>query len=241
MRRPPFPLVVALSALFGGQAGATAATAPGRTPVVVELYTAQGCAGCPEADRLVSELGARRGVLALTLPVDYWDYLGWADTSAEPGFTKRQRAYADRLKVREIYTPEVIVDGRKEAGGSTLDKAALDALVHGGVRDFVDGPQVRWMHGGARVRVSAGRKAVARADVWLMRYDPKAESVRVKAGDNKGQVMVRRYVVHALTRLGGYGGGVRSYALPDSTGDPLSSVVLVQGVRGGKIYGAGQD
>ncbi len=241
MRRPLFLTVVAVQALLCGASATTASSAPKRTPVVVELYTAQGCAGCPEADQLLSDLGARKGVIALTLPVDYWDYLGWADTAAEPGFTKRQRAYADRLKVREIYTPEMIVDGRKEAGGSSLDKDAVDALIHDGARDLADGPQVRWMRDGARVRVTAGRADAARADVWLMRYDPQAQAVRVKAGENKGKLVMQRYVVRELTRLGGYTGGGRTYAVPKPAVDGLSSVVVVQGVRGGRIYGVGQD
>ena len=121
MRRPLLLATVAFGLL-----GGAAAAAP-RTPVVVELFTAQGCASCPEADRLLDAMTQRKGVVALMLPVDYWDYLGWADTFAQPTFTERQRAYAHRLKVREIYTPEIVVDGRQEAAGG--DKDAIDGLI----------------------------------------------------------------------------------------------------------------
>jgi hypothetical protein len=96
---------------------AAARRAPEAAPVVVELFTAQGCTSCPDANRKVGKLADRKGVLVLTFAVDYWDYAGWRDTFAQPDFTARQHAYADRLKVREIYAPEVVVGGRAEAPG----------------------------------------------------------------------------------------------------------------------------
>ena len=228
------PLLLPLAA--AGVLVATSAPAPARASVVVELFTAQGCVSCPQADRMLQEIATRRGVIALTLPVDYWDYLGWADTFAEPANTERQRAYARRLKVREIYTPEIVVNGRKEAPG--LDRPAVDALIGGAAYDLADGPRIQLLHAGTRVRVSGGEGA--RADVWLVRYDPQEHSVRVKAGDNKGKLVSQRYVVRELTRLGGYGGGVRSYAAPKATGNGLSTLVMVQAVHGGPILGVGR-
>ena len=225
------PLLLPLIA--AGVLGGTPALAMARSPVVVELFTAQGCAACPQADRMLEEIASRRGVIALTLPVDYWDYLGWADTFAQPAYTDRQRAYARRLKVREIYTPEIVVDGRKEAQG--LDKDAVDALIHDAAHDLADGPRVQLLRAGARVRVSGG--GGGRADVWLVRYDPLEHSVRVKTGDNKGKLVVQRYVVRELTRLGGYAGRLRTYTAPKATADGLSTLVVVQGVRGGPILG----
>ena len=84
-------------------------------PVVVELFTAQGCAGCPEANRAVETVAAEPGVIALTYAVDYWDYLGWTDTFAKPEFAARQRAYRAALKLRALPTPQVILDGLRSA------------------------------------------------------------------------------------------------------------------------------
>ena len=236
MRGPLLLPLIAAGVLGGTGLSGVAARAAVRAPVVVELFTAQGCASCPQADRMLQDLATRKGVVALTLPVDYWDYLGWADTFAEPGFTERQRAYAHRLKVREIYTPEIVVDGRKEAPG--LDKDAVDALIHGAARDLADGPRIELLRAGSRVRVSGG---AGRSDVWLVRYDPQEHSVRVKTGENKGKLVSQRYVVRELTRLGGYAGETRSYALPKASKDGLSTLVMVQGLRGGPILSVGKD
>ncbi len=179
---------------------------------------------------MLEEIATRRGVIALTLPVDYWDYLGWADTFAAPAYTERQRAYAHRLKVREIYTPEIVVDGRKEAPG--LDKDAVDVLIHDAAHDLAEGPRIQLLRAGSRVRVTGG---AGRAEVWLVRYDPQEHSVRVKTGDNKGKLVAQRYVVRELTRLGGYAGGERTYTVPKAALDGLSTLVMVQGVRGGPI------
>ena len=234
MRGPLLLVTLAAAGLCGG----AAASAAPRPSVVVELFTAQGCTGCPQADRMLEDVGGRKGVIALTLPVDYWDYLGWADTFAKPVFTERQRAYAGRLKVREIYTPEVVVDGRKEASG--LDQDAIDALVTGAARDLAEGPRVSFLHAGARVRVTPGRAPAGRAEVWLVRFDPQEHAVKVKAGDNKGKLVSQRYIVRDLVRLGGYSGGVRSFTLPKPVDNGLSTVVLVQAAKGGRILAAAQ-
>jgi len=103
------------------------AAAAAKTPVVVELYTAQGCGACGEANVYASKLAERPGVLVLTFPVDYWDYLGWADTFAKPVFADRQKAYVAKLSLREPYTPQVVVDGRMQASGARPDR--IDRLV----------------------------------------------------------------------------------------------------------------
>ncbi|MBS0361018.1 MAG: DUF1223 domain-containing protein, partial [Proteobacteria bacterium] len=85
--------------------------AAAKSPVVLELYEAQGCASCVAANAHVAKLADKPGVLALTFPVDYWDYLGWVDTFAKPEFADRQKAYVAKLSLREPYTPQVVVDG----------------------------------------------------------------------------------------------------------------------------------
>ena len=200
--------------------------------VVVELFTAQGCDTCPQANRLLTDMADRKGVLMLMFPVDYWDYAGWRDTFARSEFTERQRAYARRLKVREIYTPEIVVDGRAEAPG--LDKARIDALLKAGADKGGPAPLVRLRHGARDVAVTP-RPGGGAVDVWLVRYDPAEHDVRVKSGDNKGKLLPQRDVVRELTRLGRVSTRPRTFALPADDAAGFKTAVLVQGVRGGPI------
>ena len=241
MRGPPLLPVVAfgLAAVFGPALAHAHARAKPKMPVVVELFTAQGCADCVKADATLADLADRKGVIALTWPVDYWDYEGWTDTFAEPAFTERQRAYAHRLKVREIYTPEVVVDGAREA--SALDRSAMDALLKDGDPSTDALPRIRVVANGERLRLTPGPHVPPRgehAEVWLVRYDPKARAVKVKSGDNRGKTVVERNVVRELTRLGGYAGVARTYAVPPAKETGLQTVVLVQAPRGGRILAA---
>ena len=86
--------------------------------VVVELYTSQGCSSCPAADKVLQTLTNRPNVIALTMNVDYWDYLGWKDDLALPGNAKRQRKYAKIMRSRHVYTPQLMVDGKMDVIGS---------------------------------------------------------------------------------------------------------------------------
>src|SRR5262245_58571636 len=87
-------------------------------PVVVELFTSEGCSSCPPADAFLNELVGQPSLIALSFHVDYWDYLGWRDTLGLPESTKRQRDYALRRKDNRVYTPQIIVNGRKHVVGS---------------------------------------------------------------------------------------------------------------------------
>src|SRR5476651_2271992 len=94
---------------------------------VIELFTSQGCSSCPAADKLLSELRNDSSLITLTLPIDYWDYLGWKDTLAMPGHTARQKAYSHARGDREVYTPQVVVNGVAQALGS--DRAEIEKAV----------------------------------------------------------------------------------------------------------------
>jgi len=97
-----------------------AAQAEGQ-PVVVELFTSQGCSSCPTADEFLMELAQRPDIIALSMHVDYWDYIGWKDTFAQPKFTSRQKAYAKAIGSRTIYTPQMIVNGLDRVEGNSPD------------------------------------------------------------------------------------------------------------------------
>ena len=118
----PAAVLMAASVAAGSSAQPSGVRAPEETapaePVVIELFTAQGCAGCPEANARVEAIADAPGVIALTYAVDYWDYLGWEDTFARPEFAQRQRAYRRPLKLRAVGTPQVVIDGRRQVPGA---------------------------------------------------------------------------------------------------------------------------
>ena len=214
------------------------AAAAAKTPVVVELYTAQGCGACGEANAYAAKLADQKGVLVLTFPVDYWDYLGWSDTFARPEFTDRQKAYVAKLSLREPYTPQVIVDGRVQANGVKTER--VEKLVGEARKAAHDPPEIRFVAAGKRVDVGSGKVPRGGAEVWLVRYDPRSQEVAVKAGDNKGQTIVQKNVVREVARLGAWKGHPSTYRLPKASEDGLKTVVLLQGAHGGRILGVAQ-
>ena len=119
-----FVQIAAASLLVAASAASARAEAP---KAVLELFTSQGCSSCPEADRLAAELAKEHGVVLLTFPVDYWDYLGWKDTFGNPAHSARQRAYALVRGDRKVFTPQMVVNGLASATGS--DRAAIEAAI----------------------------------------------------------------------------------------------------------------
>lgn len=220
------------AALFCLLLWATPLAAAAKTPVVVELFTAQGCASCGEANAYVGKLAQRDGVLPLTFSVDYWNYLGWTDTFAKPEFTERQKAYVERLDLREPYTPQVVIDGHAQAGGLQTEK--VERLIGQAEKADRDPPDMAFI-GPRRVDVGSGRVPRGGADVWLVRYDQRERDVVVKKGDNRGQTVSHHNVVREIKRLGPWRGRPTAYRLPPSAEDGLETVVLVQGANGGRI------
>src|SRR5579863_2934512 len=109
--------------VFAGCASASA----GGPRALLELFTSQCCSSCPAADKLLGELAADPSLIALSVPIDYWDYLGWKDTLADPLHSARQRAYARVRGDRQVYTPQIVVDGAMHVLGS--DKAAIEHTI----------------------------------------------------------------------------------------------------------------
>ena len=233
----PIPLAFACAALL---LSTGAAQARGRhhshgvgDPVVVELYTAQGCSNCTKANGVIGDLGTKKGVIPLSFSVDLWDYLGWSDTLAEPEFTARQRAYAQRLKVREIYTPEIVVQG--EAEGLATDHVRIDALIAKAQSARRHGPHIRFLRHDAHVRISGPGD---RGDVWLIRYDPAPQTVKVKSGETKGQIVTVKNAVRELKKLGAWRGAPKTYNVPKADDPNMKTVVVVQAPKGGRILAA---
>jgi len=236
------PLILGLVGLltFTTSLALTSATALAKSPVVVELFTSQGCSSCLKADGLMGEVADRPGILVLTYAVDYWDYLGWRDTFAKEDYSTRQRAYMKRMSGREVYTPQIVVNGTAETAAIHADK--VDQLIATARRaKGLPSPQIR-QRSDTRISVGSGRFPKGGAEVWLVRYDPSDQAVEIKRGENRGKTMVYHNVVRDLVRLGSWTGKARSYTLPppetDSAGEGLESVILVQGARGGRMLGS---
>ncbi len=223
-------------AIFSGLAVIVSATAAfaARPPVVVELFTAQGCSSCGPANTSVAALAGRDDVLPLTFSVDYWDYLGWKDTFAQKAFADRQRAYAKKLGLREVYTPQVVIDGKSQASG--VKPAQVDALLKAQAKAPKNAPDMQWI-GDDRAAVGTGRAPAGGAEVWLVRFDARAQEVAVRRGDNRGQTIDHRNVVRQLVKLGPWLGKPRAYRLPPASEDGLTSAILVQGANGGAMIG----
>jgi hypothetical protein len=235
MRRAAF--VAALTALLAAWPGWAQVLRPEPTPVVLELFTAQGCAACPAANAWAAQLAGRRNVIVLTYPVDYWDYLGWRDTLAHPAFAARQRGYRTRLGLMDVYTPQFIVDGRREVAGVNLPRV-LRTL---GESETVIGPTISFDDVGLRVFVGGGSPPRGGAEAWLIRYDPRMLTVKVAAGENRGATVQHRNTVRELMRLGPWTGRARSYALPPPTVKGLRTVVVVQSFRRQGVIGAARN
>ena len=198
---------------------------------VVELFQSQGCSSCPPANAAVNALIASRpDVLALSFAVTYWDRLGWKDRFATPEYTQRQWAYAKGLRHDNVYTPQVIVNGRADTTG-TRD-GQITKLIAGTAR--VAGPALNVAPGALTV---AAAKVAAPADVWLVRYDPRTVEVAIKAGENEGRTLPHRNIVRQLTRLGAWTGKAQSYKVAPAPAG-LSTAFLVQAPNGGPILAA---
>ncbi len=228
-------LSVALTSCNNAQvsSNANAATASARSgsgPVVVELFHSQGCSSCPPANIALNAEADRSDVIALNFAVTYWDRLGWKDIFGDPAYTQRQYDYAAALKDKQVYTPQVVVNGRQAIVGNgpgEIHRAIAASSALSG------GPVI--MGGKQSVTVGAGSGA---ATVWLARYDPRIQNVAIKAGENKGRTIPHRNIVRQLVKLGSWNAKAANYALPKSPSAAYKSAILVQRTGGGAIYSA---
>jgi hypothetical protein len=229
-----------LSLVITTLAGFSAAPAlAAKPPVVVELFTAQGCSSCGKANQVVADLADDKGVLALTYAVDYWDYLGWTDTFAKPAFAARQRAYAQKFSLRDVPTPQVVIAGRQQASGAKAE--AVQTLVKDAARAPANPPDMEFLGDGSRVAIGSGPAPRGGGEVWLVRYDPREQDIAVKRGDNRGQTLVHRNVVRELVKLGPWTGRPKLYRLTQTDADDLKTVIILQGAKGGRVIGVLQE
>ena len=213
-------------------------TAYASNSVVVELYTSQGCSSCPAADEVLKTLKERHNVIALSLNVDYWDYLGWKDDLALPGNTTRQRKYAKMMRSRHVYTPQLMVDGKMDVIGSR--RSQVDSAVESFSNDKdsarilaqVDGNEVK-------VAVSPETSEARDAIIWLVGFD--SSIVRnVGGGENQGRSIEYSNVVREWREVGRWDGrSALELNLRRPAGEGGLAVIVQEG-EVGEILGAKQ-
>jgi len=229
-------VVLAAAALFPA---AVADAGAAKRPVVVELYTSQGCSSCPPADAILGQLATRKDVIAMSLPITYWDMLGWKDTLASDADTKRQKAYAQAMWRGGVYTPQIIVDGVTDVVGGR--DAQVEATIAARAADQQAVPvsvsaDKRVVH----VGVGAADVKDANATIWLFVVQPQA-TVTITDGENKGHTYTYHNIVREIRPLGIWKGQPFSLDLPraELLGAHDSVVVAVQQGGYGRILGAG--
>ncbi len=227
------PVIAAAALAFG--VGMTPALA-GQPRAVIELFTSQGCSSCPPADRLIGQLAQDSSLIALSVPVDYWDYLGWKDTLALPGDAMRQRGYAETRGDREVYTPQAVVNGAVHALGS--DRGAIENAIartrrEAGALTLPVGLDVA--NGVITVNVPAATGGKRSGEIWLCPVTGKARVV-IGRGENRGRTIVYHNVVRRWLKLGDWNGKAQTFRvklsdLPDakfSMADIDHAAVLLQ-------------
>lgn len=225
-------LPIAFIALIAAPARAADA---GR-PTVIELFQSQGCSSCPPANAALIEISQRDDVLALNFSVDYWDQLGWKDTFAKHDFTERQWAYARAMGLGDVYTPQIVVNGR--AAGVGAEASEMRELAERNDRGAA-GPEVTIEPGA--VAIGAGPAPARGADVWLARYQRGVIEVAVQRGENAGRTLAHGNVVREMVLLGHWSGAAERLTLPPANDPRLADAVLVQASGAGPILAAARD
>ena len=183
---------------------------------VVELFTSQGCSSCPPADKIIGELAKDPSIIALSMPIDYWDYLGWKDTLADARFSARQKAYSEMRGDRDVYTPQVVVNGSLHMIGS--DRAGIESAISNTKRaDGVMSVPVTMTQLGKQITVSVAASnkgtAAAHGEVWIGAVS-KAIPISIGRGENRGREITYHNVVRNLLKVGDWNGNAGSWTVP---------------------------
>lgn len=207
---------------------------------VVELYTSQGCSSCPPADNFLGKLAERDDIVALSLHVDYWDYIGWKDPFASPANTTRQRQYAAKLGMGYVYTPQMVVQGMSHTTGSNqraVEKLISDTL--GAKRLDVD---VKHTGDGLQVEIPGGTFEGEHAKIFVAAFDARHEN-DVTRGENSGRKLAHYNVVRDMVQVGTWTGNAVSLNVTEKDIEMAGHdgcAILVQSVKTGRILGAAQ-
>jgi hypothetical protein len=242
-------LAVAAIACIGASAGAQETNVPaplvrpGPPRAVIELFTSQGCADCPAADALLNDFIENENIVGLTLPVDYWDYLGWNDTLAVPRNSDRQRAYAQSLGTGTVYTPQAIVNGAAEVLGSSRSEIERAISATDTALSSSRVPVHFWAYRGSII-IETGpaprdTEPSKESTIWLAVVQ-RSVTVTVKGGENKGKSLTYYNVVRELTPVGLWNGKPATIRLAraEIMRPEEDLIVLIQEPDYGPIIGA---
>ncbi len=242
--------LMAWSAVHGSEPSAGSGA---RTPVLVELFTSEGCSSCPPADRLLEKLDQQpvpgAEIIVLSEHVDYWNHIGWKDPYSDHFYSERQNVYAERFGLDSVYTPQMVVDGSSEFTGSDsglADKALAKALATPKISVRASGISVdpsRILHAHVETAALGGSFGRSEAEVYVAIALNRAES-EVSGGENSGHKLTHVSVVRNLTKVGTLRQGQTykqdvqlNLEAPADLGN-LRIIVFVQEPRQGKVLGA---
>ena len=238
---PLFVFLIAIPMVFAASPARADEAAP---PVVVELFTSQGCSSCPPADAYLGDLARREDILALGFHVDYWDYIGWADPYSLKVATRRQQDYAGTMSLASVFTPQMVVNGTRQGVGS--DRSAVGLLIRDAMAHPTPHPSLtvaRNAGGGLAIHVGSepdGSVANEKpATIWLVAYDSEHTTV-VAQGENGGHTLKDYQVVRSLRGIGTWTGAPLDIAVAakDITFGTGGVAVLVQTGGVGPIIAA---
>ena len=240
-------LVFTLPVLNLSQAAPMAKVSNSEPKVLLELFTSQGCSSCPKADALLPSFIARKDIIALSMSVDYWDYLGWRDTFGQSLFTKRQHSYAKKFGVGHVYTPQIVVDGRSHMNGA--DENAIEEMIERRLKERAKMPvpdlAVETKDGTIIITVGEDMRkggAARSATLWMALLS-KTEQVKIRRGENRGELLTYHNVVRKLTPIGHWSGEEMIVKLPKKHllhQGTDGCVILLQDGDGGPIVAAVQ-
>jgi len=232
-------LIGALSGLWLAGMGTADIAGAQDAPVIVELFTSQGCSSCPPADALLHKYSTREDVIALALHVDYWDYIGWKDTFADAAFTRRQKAYARTAGRRMVYTPQMIVGGTDSIVGHKPGELASVVSEHANASERVALTVERDGAGTVTIRAERKERNLGPLAVHLVQYTPE-QTVDIRRGENRGRQIVYSNIVSRLEMLGRWRGeGVLSLSAGADPDRPV--VILIQQEDHGPILAAARQ
>ncbi|MCC9620694.1 DUF1223 domain-containing protein [Thalassospira sp. MA62] len=238
------PMFLALVLTLGGLAAPAQATESEIPRAVVELYTSQGCNTCPPADRVLYDLAnEHQDLLLLSYHVDYWNYLGWTDPFSDPMFSERQRAYAQEMGARYVYTPQAIINGVyviDATDKAQIRKTSLSIPVFSKMVELSTRPEATTAPASGTITLRGDHKTRRGGpkQIWLIGYDRKHER-DVLSGENAGKHLIHANVVREMANLGTWDGQTKSIAFSLHTPVDGGIAVLVQFGMGGLIIGAG--
>jgi hypothetical protein len=226
----PSPVFAALFSVLALPAAAQSPVAEPKVRAVIELFTSQGCSSCPPADKLMADLAKDPTLIVLSLPVDYWDYLGWKDTLAHSAFTYRQKAYSAMRGDRQVYTPQAVINGVAHAVGSDRAQIERAFVATRGVSGAM-AHEIRIVRRESALVVECPPRAAdaGAAHLWALPF-AKERSVQIGRGENGGRSVTYVNVVRGLSRIGECRGDPGVVELPASIlpADADGVVVLMQ-------------